>query len=169
LETFEKPLLTFLDPSIKSINPFSAVYWEPVPTAMDPPRIPLNTMKNTSVNVNGTLASSNKTVKPFFTTATDVLKSTPSQPQSTLPTQTQPSAPPLSTKPAKPKKLLSQEDMPAFCAAVQGSDLSKVGLIEVLKKKFPGRPGAAIKATLEAAAIENEVEGRSRSAHANEA
>lgn len=42
--------------------------------------------------------------------------------------------------------------MPAFCAAIQGSDLSKVGLIEVLKKKFPGRPAAAIKATLEAVA-----------------
>jgi chromatin assembly factor 1 subunit A len=45
--------------------------------------------------------------------------------------------------------MIATEDLPAFCAAIQGSDLSKVGLIEVLKKKFPGRPAAAIKATLE--------------------
>lgn len=42
--------------------------------------------------------------------------------------------------------------MPAFKAAIQGSDLSKVGLIEVLKKKFPGRSAAAIKGTLETVA-----------------
>lgn len=42
--------------------------------------------------------------------------------------------------------------MPAFKSAVQGSDLSKIGLIEVLKKKFPGRPAAAIKGTLETVA-----------------
>jgi chromatin assembly factor 1 subunit A len=42
--------------------------------------------------------------------------------------------------------------MPAFKAAIEGSDLSKVGLIEVLKKKFPGRSGAAIKGTLEVVA-----------------
>ena len=52
----------------------------------------------------------------------------------------------------KPKKLLTDEDMPAFKAAIEGSDLSKVGLIEVLKKKFPGRSGAAIKGTLEVVA-----------------
>jgi chromatin assembly factor 1 subunit A len=39
--------------------------------------------------------------------------------------------------------------MPAFKQEIEGSNLSKVGLIEVLKKKFPGRSGAAIKATLE--------------------
>jgi len=42
--------------------------------------------------------------------------------------------------------------MPTFRAAIEGSDLSKLGLIEVLKKKFPGRPAATIKATLEATA-----------------
>ena len=42
--------------------------------------------------------------------------------------------------------------MQAFRTAVEGSDLSKVGLVEVLKKKFPGRPAAVIKATLEASA-----------------
>lgn len=39
--------------------------------------------------------------------------------------------------------------MDDFKREVEGSNLSKVGLIEVLKKKFPGRSGAAIKSTLE--------------------
>lgn len=49
----------------------------------------------------------------------------------------------------KPKKLVPEEDMPAFKQEIEGSNLSKIGLIEVLKKKFPGRSGAAIKDTLE--------------------
>jgi chromatin assembly factor 1 subunit A len=56
------------------------------------------------------------------------------------------SAPAVSSK---SKKLVSAEDMPAFKQEIAGSNLSKVGLIEVLKKKFPGRSGAAIKSTLE--------------------
>jgi len=39
--------------------------------------------------------------------------------------------------------------MESFRNEVRGSDLSKVGLIEVLKKKFPGRTGAQVKATVE--------------------
>jgi chromatin assembly factor 1 subunit A len=61
---------------------------------------------------------------------------------------------PISNKPVKsffgidsPKS--SPDDLPAFKQAIVGSDLSKVGLIEVLKKQFPGRPAAAIKSTLE--------------------
>ena len=42
--------------------------------------------------------------------------------------------------------------MDDFKREVEGSNLSKIGLIEVLKKKFPGRSGAAIKTTLEAVA-----------------
>lgn len=42
--------------------------------------------------------------------------------------------------------------MQNFKTEIEGSNLSKVGLIEVLKKKFPGRSGAAIKATLEVVA-----------------
>jgi chromatin assembly factor 1 subunit A len=49
--------------------------------------------------------------------------------------------------------MVPDEDLPAFREAVEGSDLSKVGLIEVLKKKFPGRPAAAIKGTLETVAM----------------
>ncbi|KAG4430668.1 hypothetical protein IFR05_013852 [Cadophora sp. M221] len=138
-----------LDPSIQSIDPFSTAYWDPPPssrTSMEPPRIPLNTMKSTSANINSLFA-------PKSTSTTDFVKSssilTPSTLSSNLPSQ-QPAKP--ASKDAKPKKIISQDDMPAFRAAIQGSDLSKVGLIEVLKKKFPGRPAAAIKGTLETVA-----------------
>ena len=49
----------------------------------------------------------------------------------------------------KPRKLVSADDMEDFRREIEGSNLSKVGLIEVLKKKFPGRSGATIKNTLE--------------------
>jgi chromatin assembly factor 1 subunit A len=42
--------------------------------------------------------------------------------------------------------------MPMFRDAVRGNDLSKVGLVEVLKKKFSGRTAGMIRATLEACA-----------------
>ncbi|KAH7330441.1 chromatin assembly factor 1 subunit A-domain-containing protein [Rhexocercosporidium sp. MPI-PUGE-AT-0058] len=138
-----------LDPSIKSIDPFSTAYWDPpalTRTSMEPPRIPLNTMKSTSANINSLFA-------PKSTPTTDFVKSssilTPSTLSST-PLFQQPAKP--ASKDAKPKKILSADDIPAFKAAIQGSDLSKVGLIEVLKKKFPGRPAAAIKGTLETVA-----------------
>jgi chromatin assembly factor 1 subunit A len=112
---------------------------------MEPPRIPLNIMKNTSVNFNN--SSISKPVKPFFTPASEVLKAQSSSPiaaQAQLQSQLQ-----SKPKDSKPKKLLADSDMDAFKQAIDGSDLSKVGLIEVLKKKFPGRPAASIKATLE--------------------
>ena len=114
---------------------------------MEPPRIPLNIMKNTSVNFNNPSLIS-KPVKPFFTPASEVLKSQSSSPipaQAQLQSQSKPTD-------SKPKKLLADSDMGAFKQAIDGSDLSKVGLIEVLKKKFPGRPAASIKATLEVVA-----------------
>lgn len=43
--------------------------------------------------------------------------------------------------------------MEAFKQAIQGNNLSKVGLVEVLKKKFPGRTAASIRDTLEAVAV----------------
>jgi chromatin assembly factor 1 subunit A len=105
---------------------------------MDPPRIPLNAMKSTSVNVNG---SATKSITPFLISRPDALKNPTTHQQN-----------PTKSKDSKPKKLIPAEDMEAFKQAVSGSDLSKVGLVEVLKKKFPGRAGAAIKGTLETVA-----------------
>jgi chromatin assembly factor 1 subunit A len=71
-----------------------------------------------------------------------------SQPPSSTPSSTAA----ISGKPAKEKKLLPTDDLEKFKREVEGSDLSKVGLIEVLKKKFPGRTAPMIKNTLEAVA-----------------
>ncbi|RDW84539.1 hypothetical protein BP6252_02129 [Coleophoma cylindrospora] len=119
-----------LDGPIKSIDPFSKAYWEsPVTTSgsMDPPRLPLHAVKGN--NLFSTLSS--KPVKPAFSSP---------QPQST----------PLASATAKPhKKMITDDAMEGFKREVAGSDLSKIGLVEVLKKKFPKQTGAAIKETLE--------------------
>ena len=49
----------------------------------------------------------------------------------------------------KPTKTISPDLLPTFKAAVSGSDLNKVALIEILKKQFPKCPKDAIKGTLE--------------------
>ncbi|XMA11493.1 hypothetical protein WAI453_004284 [Rhynchosporium graminicola] len=151
-----------LDPNLKSIDPLSTAYWGPpvtTKTAMEPPRIPLNTMKSTSANINSLFSKASSTSS--HTLSNDYIKaqtptsltSTPLPPEpQTLHQQSTKSVSTPTSKDSKPKKTLSVDDIPAFRAAIQGSDLSKVGLIEVLKKKFPGRPAAAIKGTLESVA-----------------
>jgi chromatin assembly factor 1 subunit A len=104
---------------------------------MEPPRLPLNTLKSNNLSTNGpSSTASTKTVKPFFTPSSEAA---PSQ----LPAQ---------TGRQKEKKLLPPEEWPGFKDAIRGSDLSKVGLIEVLKKKFPRATAGMVKATLEAVA-----------------
>jgi hypothetical protein len=53
----------------------------------------------------------------------------------------------------KPTKTIPHDLLPSFRAAVSGSDLNKVALIEILKKQFPKCPKDAIKGTLETIAI----------------
>lgn len=48
-----------------------------------------------------------------------------------------------------PKRLLPPEILGDFKKAVQGSDLTKVGLIEILKKQFPRHNKEVIKDTLD--------------------
>jgi chromatin assembly factor 1 subunit A len=113
------------------IDPFSTAYWDPPVRAtnalMDPPRMPLNAMKPTSANVNGPNTLTKMFGKP------DIAKVAPQD-----------------TKAIKvAAKPVSAEDMPAFKQIIQGSELSKVGLIEVLKTQFKKTPKASIKFSLE--------------------
>lgn len=39
-------------------------------------------------------------------------------------------------KPSKPRKLIAPELMDDFKAAVQGNDLTKIGILEVLKRQY---------------------------------
>jgi chromatin assembly factor 1 subunit A len=134
-----------IDGSPKSIDPFSSHYWAPAATkvtTMEPPRLPLNTLKSNSLYNNG-LSSASKPVKPFFG---------PASPHSKFPIQPQPPGTLAAASKGKEKKLLPKEDWASFKEEIQGSNLSKVGLIEVLKKKFPKATGGMVKATLEAVA-----------------
>lgn len=52
-----------------------------------------------------------------------------------------------------PKKLIGPEDLDAFKKAVDGSDMTKAGLVELLKKQFPKASKDAIRATLGKVAV----------------
>lgn len=88
----------------------------------------------------------NKAFKPFFAPSSASPNLSAVAPQNSLPAASK------GGKGGKEKKLLSPEDLASFKEEVQGSNLSKVGLIEVLKKKFPKATGNMVKATLEAVA-----------------
>ena len=96
---------------------------------MEPPRIPLNAIKSTSAGMN---SPNNKAANLFNSFDTKKAAN-----QGSTITQHQ------------PKKLVSMEDMPAFKLAVHGSELSKLGLIEVLNKQFSKISKSTIKYTLE--------------------
>jgi chromatin assembly factor 1 subunit A len=116
-------LLTSLEPQPHSIDPFSTAYWAPPPTApvaapaaiskdstitsmMQPPRLPL-----TQRPMNSMMNSLNSTPIAAASGA--------------------------GGKPPKPpKRLIPPDQLPEFKAQVEGSDLTKIALIEALKKKY---------------------------------
>ena len=138
------------------IDPFSTHYWgkpaKPSPvkvekqgstvtvTTMQPPRLPLATVSanNTLLNGQGGLVS--VSVLPLVKTEGE---------NAALPISKQRGRP---ADPNKPLKLISPDLLPAFRQAVEGSDLTKAGLIEILKKQFPKVPKDVIKDTLGAVA-----------------
>lgn len=112
VETFQLP-----------IDPYSTAYWQPraletfqaqglIHAPMDPPRVPLSTISRTN----------NLTAIP-----------------STVETLKAPSAGTEMLTPAKPsqapKRLIADDALDAFKIAIAGSDLTKAGLVEVLKKQ----------------------------------
>ncbi|KAL8898599.1 MAG: hypothetical protein Q9207_006620 [Kuettlingeria erythrocarpa] len=119
------------------IDPYSAGYWQdaaaPITTSsvssqsvMDPPRIPLNNTNRTNF------------LLPIPSPGPGGLKPTPLNTTATL----QPKAP------QAPKRMVTPEVLDDFKRAVEGRDLTKAGLIEVLKKQFPKQSKDAIKDTL---------------------
>lgn len=57
-------------------------------------------------------------------------------------------SPALDAKTGKAKRMIDPSLLPAFKAEVAGSDLTKIGMIEALKKKFPKVPKDALTNTL---------------------
>jgi chromatin assembly factor 1 subunit A len=95
---------------------------------MEPPRLPLNAIKSINAGMNGP----NK--QPTMMFGTIDFNKPATQGCNAM---------------KQPKKLVSMEDMPAFKQAVNGSELSKIGLIEVLNKQFSKISKSTIKHTLE--------------------
>lgn len=136
-------LEVILEKLTTSIDPYSTIYWPDaisnstqVPTSrtsqsvMDPPRIPLNVTNRVNLLV------------PSHSSGVDGLK-----PQQISTNQS------LQHKPSQaPKRMVSQDVLEDFKRAIEGSDLTKAGLVEVLKKQFPKQSKDAIKDTIGAVA-----------------
>ncbi|KAL8767923.1 MAG: hypothetical protein Q9209_005711 [Squamulea sp. 1 TL-2023] len=131
-------LEVILDNPSVSINPYSTVYWQSAPSTnlptsssrtaqsvMEPPRIPLTTMNHANLPI----------LNP--TSSLDGLKPPPNA-------QIIHSA----RLSKAPKRMVAPEVLEDFKRAVDGSDLTKAGLIEILKKQFPKQSKDAIKDTL---------------------
>jgi chromatin assembly factor 1 subunit A len=122
-----------LEPQMRSIDPFSTEYWAPDPTTAGPS---ITTAKKDS-SPNGAM---NPPRAPLAQRTMNGLLSTLNGSQT----------PPTGTpgKPAKAKRMIPTEQLPAFKAEVEGKDLTKIGMIEALKKVFPKLPKDAITNTL---------------------
>jgi chromatin assembly factor 1 subunit A len=108
---------------------------QPLP-AMQPPRLPL-----------GPVNSQNNLLKKMIVGKTS-LDDGPVQKENREPLSQNQSA-----AGKKPVKTITSDLLPAFKAAVSGSDLNKIALVEILKKQFPKCPKEAIKGTLETIAV----------------
>jgi chromatin assembly factor 1 subunit A len=117
-----------LDPQMRSIDPFSTSYWAP-----DPATVAADVAKKDTAT-NGVM---NPPRVPLVQRSMNGLLNTLNGPQTSSP-----------SKPAKVKRLIPSEHLPAFKAEVEGKDLTKIGMVEALKKVFPKLPKDAITNTL---------------------
>lgn len=138
------------------IDPFSTKYWakpaKPSPVkiekeaatvavnTMQPPRLPLATVSANNTLLNGQGGFISASVLPIVKTEGE---------NAALPISKQRGR---AADPSKPLKLISPDLLLAFKHAVEGSDLTKAGLIEILKKQFPKVAKDVIKDTLGAVA-----------------
>lgn len=115
-QTFESTVAYFTDKPQLPIDPYCSIYWQPTfsttaftqASLMEPPRLPLHPINR-------------QTVIPNTTPLTGVSKYNDIS---------------QSMKPTKPQRLIAPELMDEFKAAVQGSDLNKLAIVEILKKQY---------------------------------
>lgn len=118
----------FSEPYPQSIDPFSTAYWtSPAPVVA----ATASSSDNGRMQPPPRLPLAQRTMNGMLNTL---------NPNST------PSA--TVTKPAAPKKMVPDDQLPAFKAEIQGKDFTKIGMIEALKKAFPKLPKASITNTL---------------------
>ncbi|KAF2754846.1 hypothetical protein EJ05DRAFT_135488 [Pseudovirgaria hyperparasitica] len=122
----EYKMCFLLEPSPSSIDPFSTAYWAPEPIVstanlstafgmgtMYPPRLPLSVRSDgmiNHVNIPHTMYKNSKLATVFGT---------------------------VPKAPEPQKRMVAPEQLEEFKAAIRGSDLTKIALIEHLKKQFP--------------------------------
>jgi chromatin assembly factor 1 subunit A len=116
-----------------AIDPFSTAYWAPEPSLVVPAAAKAN--KDASGN-----SSMNPPRAPLAQRTMNGLLNTFNTPQPT-PTGT-------ASKTAKAKRMIPSEQLQAFKAEIDGKDLTKIGMVEALKKVFPKLPKDAITNTL---------------------
>ncbi len=125
-----------LEPQPQSIHPFSTSYWKPDPVSA--PTTILTTKDSASTGL------MNPPRLPLSAHAINTLLNTLNT------TQTASSG--AAAKAVKPKRMIPADQLGAFKVEVEGQDLTKIALVEALKKKFPKVPKDAITNTLTAVA-----------------
>jgi chromatin assembly factor 1 subunit A len=120
------------EPQPHAIDPFSTSYWTPEPNLVVPAAA---TTKD-----NSTTGFMNPPRAPLAQRTMNGLLNTLN------PTQQAPSA--SSSKQVKAKRMIPSEQLQAFKDEVNGKDLTKIGMVEALKKVFPKLPKDAITNTL---------------------
>ena len=134
-----------LEVPIFPIDPYSTSYWQqPTPTKpanptsvpphqsvlMEPPRVPLN-----PINISNLPLQAQQHLPPFDATK-------PRLPPSGAHTND-------SNTPKPAKRFIPNELVEEFKSAVFGSDMTKLGLVEQLKKKFPKQSKDVIRDSLD--------------------
>ncbi|RMZ68085.1 chromatin assembly factor 1 subunit a [Pyrenophora seminiperda CCB06] len=122
-----------LDPQMRSIDPFATSYWGPDPATA----VSVATVTKKDGPASGVM---NPPRVPLTQRTMNGMLNTFNTPQN----------PPVTTpgKPSKAKRMVPPEQLPAFKAEVEGKDLTKLGMVEALKKAFPKLPKDAITNTL---------------------
>ncbi|KAJ4377455.1 hypothetical protein N0V83_000280 [Neocucurbitaria cava] len=123
-----------LDAQPRSIDPFSTAYWmpEPIPSAATIQTTSKDTSTSGSMNPPSRAPLAQRTMNGLLNT----LNTPQPQPSNTA------------AKPVKVKRQIPADQLPAFREEIEGKDLTKIGMIEALKKAFPKLPKDAISNTL---------------------
>lgn len=120
-----------LEPHPHSIDPFSTAYWAPDPAVL---------VASATTTATAGIMPMHPPRAPLAQRSMNGLLNTLNAPKVT-PAGT-------ASKPAKAKRMIPNEQLPAFKAEIEGKDLTKIGMIEALKKVFPKLPKDAITNTL---------------------
>ncbi|KAF2841277.1 hypothetical protein M501DRAFT_929079 [Patellaria atrata CBS 101060] len=128
-----------LDPYPTSINPYSSAYWQ---TEV----VTTNVSTTGEASINGTMNPPRHPLQPRSIGVLNGMNSMSKSKPDTKTTSGLSGTAPVAPK--APKRLVPEDQLAAFKQEIEGSDLTKIAIIEALKKKFPKIPKDAIQNTL---------------------